>query len=426
MCENSTMPRLLYTLLIWLFLPFTLLRLMWRAKRQPEYLKHIGERLGFFSTSPTKPVIWLHCVSVGETRGAAPLVQRLLERYPDHTILITHGTPTGRATGEQLFGDDVLRCYLPYDLPFAARCFLRHYQPRLGLLMETELWFNLIHICRDQAIPLFLVNARLSEKSANSYALLGGLARRGLQQLTVIAAQTEQDAGRFYALSGQQVEVTGNIKFDVTPSAKAIATGMALRQTWGDGRPVFLAASTRVGEEELILDAVARLNVPGLLTVIVPRHPQRFDEVAAMLEKRGISYARRSDPLMASAMSVILGDSMGEMDAYYAACDVAFIGGSLLQYGGQNLIEACALGKPVVVGAHTYNFTESTMQAVESGAARRVHDTRELTNTLQVLMTDADQRKRMGEAGMVFAEVNRGATQRTLALIEKYCAKTLE
>jgi 3-deoxy-D-manno-octulosonic-acid transferase len=292
--------------------------------------------------------------------------------------------------------------------------------------METELWFNLIHICRDQAILLFLVNARLSEKSANSYALLGGLARRGLQQLTVIAAQTEQDAGRFYALSGQQVEVTGNIKFDVTPSAKAIATGMALRQTWGDGRPVFLAASTRVGEEELILDAVARLNVPGLLTVIVPRHPQRFDEVAAMLEKRGISYARRSDPLMASAMSVILGDSMGEMDAYYAACDVAFIGGSLLQYGGQNLIEACALGKPVVVGAHTYNFTESTMQAVESGAARRVHDTRELTNTLQVLMTDADQRKRMGEAGMVFAEVNRGATQRTLALIEKYCAKTLE
>lgn len=426
MCENSTMPRLLYTLLIWLFLPFTLLRLMWRARRQPEYLKHIGERLGFFNTLPTKPVIWLHCVSVGETRGAAPLVQQLMDSYPDHSILITHGTPTGRATSEQLFGDNILRCYLPYDLPFAVRRFLRHYQPRMGLLLETELWFNLIHICREQALPLFLVNARLSEKSANSYAMLGTLARRGLQQLTAIAAQTEQDASRLYALSGQRVEVTGNIKFDVTPPAEAIASGMALRQSWGAGRPVFLAASTRVGEEELILDAIAYLNVPDLLTVIVPRHPQRFDEVAAMLEKREIAFARRSGLVVESGVTVILGDSMGEMDTYYAACDVAFIGGSLLPYGGQNLIEACALGKPVIIGVHTYNFTDSTLQAVEIGAARRVHDTRELTSVLQTLLTDAERRTRMGEAGIVFAEANRGATQRTLAVIEKYYANRIE
>jgi len=426
MCENSTMPRLLYTLLICLFLPLTPLRLLWRARRQPEYLQHVGERFGFFKAFPTKPVIWLHCVSVGETRGAAPLVHKLIERYPDHSILITHGTPTGRATSEQLFGDKVLRCYLPYDLPFAVRRFLRHYQPQLGLLLETELWFNLIHICREQAIPLLLVNARMSEKSARSYAKLGRLARQGLQQLTVIAAQTEQDASRLSALSGQHVEVTGNIKFDVTPTAEAIAAGVALRHTWGIGRPVFLAASTRVGEEELILDAVARLNVPGLLTVIVPRHPQRFAVVAALLQKRVIAFARRSDLVTKGGVAVILGDSMGEMDVYYAACDVAFIGGSLLPYGGQNLIEACALGKPVLIGVHTYNFTESTLHAVESGAARRVHDTQELTNILQTLMTDSDQRSRMGEAGIIFAETNRGATQRTLELIQRHCARTTE
>jgi 3-deoxy-D-manno-octulosonic-acid transferase len=423
MCENSTMPRSLYTLLICLFLPVTLLRLLWRARRQPEYLQHVGERLGFFKTLPTRPVIWLHCVSVGETRGAAPLVHQLIERYPDHSILITHGTPTGRATSEQLFGDAVLRCYLPYDLPFAVRRFLRHYQPHMGLLLETELWFNLIHICRDQALPLFLVNARMSEKSARRYAMLDGLVRQSLQQLTAVAAQTEQDANRLSALSGQYVEVTGNIKFDVTPTAEAIAAGVALRQAWGVGRAVFLAASTRVGEEELILDAVARLNIPGLLTVIVPRHPQRFDAVAAMLHKRGIAFTRRSHLFMENDVAVMLGDSMGEMDVYYAACDVAFIGGSLLPYGGQNLIEACALGKPVVIGVHTYNFTESTLHAIEMGAARRVHDTQGLTNILQTLLTDSDQRNRMGEAGIIFAETNRGATQRTLELIEKHCAK---
>ncbi len=414
------MPRLLYTLLICLFLPLTLLRLLWRARRQPEYLQHVGERFGFFKAFPTKPVIWLHCVSVGETRGAAPLVHQLMDRYPEHSILITHGTPTGRATSEQLFGDAVLRCYLPYDLPFAVRRFLRHYQPQQGLLLETELWFNLIHICHEQALPLFLVNARMSEKSASSYTKLGGLVREGLRQLTAIAAQTEQDANRLSALSGQHAEVTGNLKFDVTPSAEAIAAGIALRQTWGIGRPVFLAASTRIGEEELILDAVACLNVPGLLTVIVPRHPQRFDIVAAMLQKRGIAFTRRSDLVMESGTAVILGDSMGEMEIYFAACDVAFIGGSLLPYGGQNLIEACALGKPVIIGVHTYNFKESTMHAVETGAARRVHDTRELTNVLQTLMSDSDQRSCMGEAGIIFAETNRGATQRTLELIERY------
>jgi 3-deoxy-D-manno-octulosonic-acid transferase len=333
---------------------------------------------------------------------------------------MTHGTPTGRATSEQLFGDEVLRCYLPYDLPFAVRRFISHFQPCLGVLLETELWFNLIHICQRQALPLILANARLSEQSAKGYAMLGTLVRQGLRQLTAIAAQTEQDASRFMVLGAGPVEVTGNIKFDVMPTPQAIATGNALRHIWGENRPVFLAASTREGEEELVLDAVADLNIPMLLTVIVPRHPQRFDAVAAILEKRGIAFSRRSNLATASEFSTVLGDSMGEMDTYYAACDVALIGGSLLAYGGQNLIEACALGKPVVMGIYTYNFAQSATQAVEMGAALRVHDKGELVNTLQVLMADGEQRSDMGKAGKAFAEANRGATQRTLALLEKY------
>ena len=390
------LTRSLYTFLLWLLLPVVPLRLLWRGLRQPEYLQHVGERFGFFNITCTKPVIWLHCVSVGETRAALPLVSLLKQRYPQHHILLTHGTPTGRATSEQLFGDEVLRCYLPYDLPFAVKRFLRHYQPQLGLLMETELWFNLIHLCQQRALPLYLVNARLSEKSARGYAMLGKLAHNGLQRLTAIAAQTEQDASRFAALGAQQVEVTGNIKFDVTPSAQAIASGMALRQQWHADRPVFLAASTREGEEELVLDAVAQLNIPNLLTVIVPRHPQRFDAVAGLLEKRSVSYLRRSQltapfPVKGGGVSVILGDSMGEMETYYAACDVALIGGSLLPFGGQNLIEACALGKPVLVGMHTYNFSDAVAQAVENGAAIRIKDEEELSSRLQQLLTDGSK-----------------------------------
>jgi 3-deoxy-D-manno-octulosonic-acid transferase len=420
MCENNSMPRQLYTLLLYLLLPFMPLRLIWRALRQPEYLLHMGERFGYFGESPPRPVIWLHCVSVGETRAVAPLVHSLKQLYPHYCILLTHGTPTGRATSEQLFGDGVLRCYLPYDLPFAVRRFIRHFRPRVGLLLETELWFNLIDICQRQSLPLILANARLSEKSARGYAMLGTLVRQGLRQLTAIAAQTEQDASRLIALGAGPVEVTGNIKFDVMPTPEAIASGFALRQMWGESRPVFLAASTREGEEELVLDAVAELNIPELLTIIVPRHPQRFDVVAEMLDKRGIAFARRSNLALNCDAAVILGDSMGEMDAYYAACDVALIGGSLLAFGGQNLIEACALGKPVVVGTHTYNFAQTAARAVEMGAARRVQDKAELVDTLQGLMTDAALRCDMGKAGKAFAEANRGATQRTLALIEKY------
>ena len=413
------MPKWLYTLLLNLLIPFALLKLWWRGRKQPDYRQHIPERFGLYRTpAPEAPVIWLHAVSVGETRAAAPLVERLMKQYPDHQILLTHATPTGRATGEQLFGDQVLRTYLPYDLPEAVDLFLNHYRPRLGLLLETELWFNLIAACDRKHIPLLLVNARLSEKSARGYARLGKLTAQALRQLKGIAAQTEADAARLRALGATEVTITGNLKFDVDPPADATVNGQAWRRHLGVSRPVFLAASTREGEEALVLDAVTRLSAPALLTVIVPRHPQRFDEVADLLETRGLRYVRRSahDGIPADCQ-VVLGDTMGEMHTYYAACDFAFIGGSLLPYGSQNLIEACAMGKPVILGPHTFNFEAATRMAVAANAALQVEDVAGLAHAAETLLRDVVLRQQMGEQAYAFSQAQRGATDRVMALV---------
>ncbi|MCB5190764.1 lipid IV(A) 3-deoxy-D-manno-octulosonic acid transferase [Methylobacillus arboreus] len=421
------MPRSLYTLLIYLLLPFAPLRLLWRGLRQQEYLRHWAERFGFFRVPVTSPVIWMHCVSVGETRGAAPLIKELQQRYPQYQILITHATPTGREAGQQLFGDGVLRCYLPYDTPGAVARFLKHFQPKLGMLMETELWFNLIAGCKARNIPILLVNARLSAKSAQGYARLGRLAGDGLRQLTAIAAQTVQDAERLQALASDRdgelpVEVTGNLKFDVTPPAAAAELGATLRGYFGNARPVFLAASTRDGEEAIILDAVAAANIPQLLTVIVPRHPQRFDEAANLLTKRGIHFLRRSrlDSAVPASVQVVLGDSMGEMFAYYAACDAAFIGGSLQPLGGQNLIEASAMGKPVLIGPHTFNFAAATELAIDAKAAWRVQDVADLARALQRLFGDPELRQSMGWKALAFSTSAGGATRRIADMAARY------
>lgn len=412
--------RWIYTGLLYLLLPYVFFHLLWRAWRQPEYLRHWSERFGRNANRFLQPVIWIHTVSVGETRAAAPLVKALQARYPRHQILLTHMTPTGRETGEQLFGDSVLRCYLPYDYPFAVRRFLAHFKPQLGLLLETEIWPNLIRECHKEGVPLCLVNARLSEKSARRYARFGRLFQSSLRQLAAVAAQSEKDAKRLTALGAKGVTVMGNLKFDIVPPASALELGRTLRQSFGAQRAVFLAASTREGEEEKILDALPHIIFPGLLTVIVPRHPQRFDEVARLLERRGIPYQRRSSgrPVAAGAQ-VVLGDSMGEMFAYYASCDIALIGGSLLPYGGQNLIEACAAGKPVILGRHTYNFAEAAELAVEAGAAVRVADEAELAQALQRLLHDRNRCQAMGDAGLGFSRQHQGATSRVMALLEK-------
>ncbi|MGN2390409.1 lipid IV(A) 3-deoxy-D-manno-octulosonic acid transferase [Pelomicrobium sp. G1] len=407
-----------YTTLLWLALPLIPLRLAWRARRQPAYLDHVAERFGRYGDVPRRPVIWIHAVSVGETRAAAPLVERLLERYPGHQILLTHMTPTGRETGRQVFGDRVLQAYLPYDYPFAVRRFLAHFRPALGVLMETELWFNLIAGCREARVPLYLVNARLSERSYRRYARFPDLVGEALGGLTGVLAQTEADAERLSRLGARRVEVAGNLKFDLTPPAAQLARGRALRAMFGPRRPVFLAASTRESEEPRVLDAVARLTVPELLTVIVPRHPQRFDEVAALIARRGLKFQRRSEARsIAPETQIVLGDSMGELFAYYAACDVAFVGGSLAPLGGQNLIEPCAVGVPVLIGPHTFNFEEAARQAVEEGAALRVADEAALAAAVAALLADAAQRRRMAEAGLAFAQRHRGAVERVLARI---------
>ena len=404
-----------YTLLLWLLLPYVLFHLLWRARKQPEYLKHIGERFGRYAVHTDKPVIWLHTVSVGETRAAATLVQRLREHYPDHQLLLTHTTPTGRATSEQLYGGDVIRVYLPYDYPFAVQRFLHHFQPRVGVLLETEVWFNLIHQSHVMQIPLLLLNARLSEKSAARYARFPRLTHRGLHELYIIAAQTDDDAQRLAGLSGRAVPTMGNLKFDIAPPKAMLELGAALRTQFGTQRPVFLAASTREGEEALLLDALLHADVGRLLVVIVPRHPQRFDEVATLIERHALRMQRRSaNETIAADTQVVLGDSMGELFAYYAACDLAFIGGSLLAFGGQNLIEACAVGKPVLIGPHTYNFAQATEQAVASGAAMQVKHADDLVHQLNILLQDAAHLEQMGQAGMQFVSDNQGATGRAL------------
>lgn len=424
MCENVTMSRNLYTLLLYLLLPFTPLKLLWRARKQPEYLAYWQERYGFYKLKPHKPVIWLHCVSVGETRAAEPLIKDLLAQHPNHQILLTHTTPTGRATSEQLFGDSVSRVYLPYDLPFAVKGFLKHFKPVIGVLMETELWFNLIASCQQRKVPLLLVNARLSEKSAQGYLKLGKVAQHGVQALTAIAAQTSQDAARLQNLGANNVSIIGNIKFDVAPPDDAATKGQVLRNMLGNARPVFLAASTRDGEEALILDAVAEANIPNLITIIVPRHPQRFDAVAELLEKKTPGFVRRSslshEAITNPQTSFVLGDSMGEMFTYYASCDVAFIGGSLLPLGGQNLIEACSMGKPVLIGPHTFNFEQATEMAIAAGAAMRVQDSRDLARHLQALFADTGKQNAMSAAALHFSNESRGATERTLSLLNQY------
>lgn len=408
-----------YTLLLYALLPRALLHLLWRARRQRAYLDHISERFGRYAVATEQPLIWVHAVSVGETRSAEPLIAGLQRKYPRHRILLTHMTPTGREIGTTLFSERVLRCYLPYDFPFAVGRFLDHFKPACGLLLETEIWPNLIHACRSRDIPVYLVNARLSEKSFRQYRRFRAFAAASLNELAGIAAQSNDDADRLKALGAIAVDVTGNLKFDIAPDAALVAQGIAWRTAWDRSRPVLLLASTREGEETLLLRALQEVAIPHLLTVIVPRHPQRFDEVAALLERHAMPFQRRSAGRPIAAQTrVVLGDSMGEMYAYYAACDVAVIGGSLLPFGSQNLIEACAVGRPVIIGPHTYNFAEATQLAIDAGAALRVEDARGAIAAARELLQNPARAQRMAVAGVHFARSHQGATDKILRLLK--------
>jgi 3-deoxy-D-manno-octulosonic-acid transferase len=410
------MARLLYTLLIHLATPLILLRLLWRARKQPEYLQHLGERWGIYRTPVPERLIWIHAVSVGETRAAQPLIEALQAAWPEHRILLTGMTPTGRAAGHEVYGDGVIQAYLPYDYPVAVDRFFRHFSPRFGVLMETEIWPNLLANARARQIPVILANARLSERSARGYGKLPALVRPAFGALQAVAAQTAGDAARIAALGAARVTVCGNIKFDVTPGPEKISLGHAWREAIGQRR-IWLAASTREGEEELLLAAWRRVAVAGALLVLVPRHPQRFDQVAELLAREGVTFVRRSAGLPQYDTAVWLGDSMGEMVAYYTLAEVAFVGGSLLPLGGQNLIEAAACGCPVVVGPHTFNFLQATVDAIAAGAAARVEDAEDVAATISRLFGAGDELERMRLAATSFAAAHAGATARTLELI---------
>lgn len=419
-----------YRALLTLIVPLALIRLWWRGRKQPGYRQHIAERFGFINIPPGGPIIWLHAVSVGETRAAEPLVQALLEHYPEHRVLLTHMTPTGRATSTALYQDPrVLIGYVPYDLTGAVDRFLARVQPRLGLLMETEIWPNLILRSRAHQIPVLLINARMSARSGRRYARFDRLIRPVLSALTAVGAQTQDDAARLSMLGAQNVTVTGNLKFDVRIDAALQTLGNGWRTeivSQQTHRPIWLAASTRDGEEALILNAhrtlCALLPEHHPLLVLVPRHPQRFNDIANLVAREGFSLTRRSESLPNTQTDVWLGDSMGEMVAYYSLADVAVIGGTLLPFGGQNLIEAAACGTPLVLGPHTYNFSAAATEAEKSGAAIRLIDATSdtLANAIYTLMIHPQQYQAACDAALVFVNAATGATEKLLALIAPY------
>ena len=440
--EYGVRPRIwfaAYQLLWHLLLPLAFIRLAWRARHAFPYLHHIPERLGFGYSKPiAQGSIWIHAVSVGETRAAQPLIEAYLAK--GESILLTHMTLNGRRTGKQLFANEIAagqmrQVYLPYDLCWSVEHFLKTFKPKFGLFMETEAWPTVVFRCKEIGLPLFLVNARLSERSARRVNRFGQAGRALFQAFAGILAQTEFDAGRYRSLGVKNVVITGNLKFDVPLDPKLLAEGKEWQSELHAGnRLMVCAASTRDGEEAIILKAWKDLllsnafPIPPLLC-LVPRHPERFTEVADQINNASFRFRRRSEwpgtPSECAGLDVVLGDSMGEMPMYYSASDLVLMGGSLLPFGGQNLIEACAAGCPVLLGEHTYNFQQAALDAIDSGAAKRIHGELLLTEpialmeALKALLLNTAELAKMGAAAKAYSTEHQGATNRILAALEQ-------
>lgn len=423
-----------------LAVPLALLYLLKRSLRQPEYRLHWGERFGFCEPPPGGRPIWIHAVSVGETAAAAPLIRELAARYPDAPVLLTHATPTGRATGRDLFhdlGTRLRQCYLPYDLPFCVGRFLDVQRPRFGLVMETEVWPNLMHAAGRRALPMAVVNARLSQKSLARGLKYRSLVAPAVAAFDTIVAQSAADSARLAQLARPADAIVGNLKFDQSVSEAARARGAQWRSRFGP-RAVVVAASTRDGEEAILLQSWRRLRTASAdsrqalpLLLVVPRHPNRFDEVASLIVQAAPDYrllrrAALDQPTAdLAACDVLLGDSMGEMQSWYAAGDVAIMGGSLLPFGSQNLIEANALGCPVVLGPSVFNFEQAAQASIAAGASIQVADAdAAVTAALRIAHDDAE-RSAMSQAAQAFAQAHRGATARTLAALAPLLARAM-
>ena len=404
-----------YALLLRLLAPAYALRLWWRGRAEPLYRERIAERFGLYRDAPSTGWVWVHAVSLGETRAAAALVAALRDARPGMRLLLTHGTATGRAAGQELLRPGDRQTWLPYDTPGATRRFCAHFRPAVGVLMETEVWPNLLRAARAAPITMVLANARLSAHSLVRGQRLGALLRPAIDGLALVLAQGDADAQRLRAAGARTVEVAGNLKYDLTPEPDQLALGAAWRALVD--RDVVLAAVTREGEEAQLIDAWVRRMPPRALLLIVPRHPQRFDEVAALVRAAGLSLVRRSSwddtpPADALAAQVWLGDSMREMALYYASAKVALLGGSFAPFGGQNLIEAAACGCPLVMGPSTFNFSEAAELSLAAGASLRVDDIAQGVALVDELLVDPARLAALSAQALRFAAQHRGAAQR--------------
>ena len=411
----------------YLLLPYAVANLLWRGLRYRAYWRRWPERFGFVARLEGR-TIWVHAVSVGEVRSAAPLVEALVERYPTHRLIVTTMTPTGSDQVRELFGARVSHCYAPYDFPDAVRRFLDRVHPEIAVVAETEFWPNIFAACASRRIPLLLVNGRVSLASLHGYLRVPKITRRMLENAQLLCVQTRTDAQRLRNLGAPEssVRVTGNLKFDVALPADLLGQGEGLRAAWGRDRWVWIAASTHGGEEKQVLDAftLLRASWPDLLLVLVPRHPERFGHVARLCRSRGYRIALRSRTpgKLPAGTDVLVGDTMGELQRLYAAADVAFVGGSLVPRGGQNLLEACAVKVPAVFGPYMFHFEEISAMALERGAGRQVRDSRELAAAVAMYFEQPELRRAAGRAAHTLVTDNRGALERTLAFMSEALA----
>lgn len=405
---------ILYKLIMHLALPVVFLRMLWRGRKNPAYRLRWKERLGFCQ-SPQKSVIWVHAVSVGEAEAAAPLITALQQQYPDDQILITSTTPTGSERVQKKY-PYALHCYLPLDVPFAVKRFLRHWQPRVGIIMETEIWPSLIMGCQQQGVPVVIANARLSAKSAAGYARFQQMLRPVFAAIHV-AARSSQDSQYFQQLGVKRLDVMGNIKLDVHPDSMTIQAAEALKQRFN--RPLWVAASTHRGEDELVLAAQRELLEAGdeCTLILVPRHPERFDEVARLIDKQGFSYQRFSDSETCHDSDVLLGDTMGDLLKFYQLADLAFIGGSLVETGGHNPYEALLYHAVVLTGPHVFNFCEAYSELEQQQAVVLV-SAENLATTLKNLMHNPQQVQALIQQGQHVLHKGQGATARLMQIIQ--------
>lgn len=427
MTARERAAHFVYSLVLRLLQPVYALRLHWRGRVEPLYRERIAERFGFYAEPASSGWLWLHAVSLGETRAAAALIDALRERLPGMRLLLTHGTATGRAAGAELLREGDRQTWLPFDTPASTARFLTQFRPAVGVLMETEVWPNLLQQARSRGVPMVLANARLSERSQRRGETLAALMRPAAETFSLVLAQSVADAQRLRESGAADVVVCGNLKFDLTPDAALLERGRAWRAALG--RYVVLGAITREGEEAMLLAEWRRVAAPRPLLVIVPRHPQRFDEIAALVASQGFTLARRSGwtgtpPAESAEADIWLGDSMREMPLYYSLGQVALLGGSFAPLGGQNLIEAASCGCPVVMGPHTFNFAQAAELSLAAGAAARVETMAQGVSTACAWLNEPEQLAERARQAVAFAAQHRGAAQRMakhiVALLKKH------